>query len=62
MGAGGASQKRWKRVQSVITGRVSDPALTIGPLVYEFGWNIDDNPDQMGQAVLAGHLQEVPDR
>ena len=23
-----------------------------------FGWNIDDNPDQMGQAVLAGHLLE----
>ncbi len=42
----------------IITGRVSDPALSIAPLVYEFGWNINDNPDQMGQAVLVGHLLE----
>lgn len=42
----------------VITGRVSDPALTVGPLVYEFGWNVKDNPARMGQAVLAGHLLE----
>ena len=42
----------------VITGRVSDPALTIGPLVYEFGWSLEKCPDQMGQAVLAGHLLE----
>lgn len=42
----------------VITGRVSDPALSIGPLVHEFGWNVTDHPDQMGQAVLVGHLLE----
>lgn len=42
----------------IITGRVSDPALSIGPLVHEFGWNINDNPEQMGQAVLVGHLLE----
>ena len=32
----------------VITGRVSDPALTIGPLVHEFSWNITDNPGSDG--------------
>ncbi|HIT89526.1 MAG TPA: DUF1446 domain-containing protein [Candidatus Merdenecus merdavium] len=42
----------------VITGRVSDPALTIAPLVYEFGWNLENNPKEMGQCVLAGHLLE----
>lgn len=42
----------------IVTGRVSDPALTIGPLVYEFGWTITDHAEQMGQAVLAGHLLE----
>lgn len=42
----------------IITGRVSDPALFIAPLVHEFGWNIDENPDEMGQAVLVGHLLE----
>ncbi len=42
----------------IITGRVSDPALSVGPLVYEFGWNTDTHPEQMGQAVLVGHLLE----
>lgn len=42
----------------IITGRVADPALTIGPLVYEFGWDVEHHPDQMGQAALAGHLLE----
>lgn len=42
----------------VITGRVSDPALTVAPLMYEFGWSLEKNPDQIGQAVLAGHLLE----
>lgn len=42
----------------IITGRVSDPALSIAPLVHEFGWNVDDNPDEMGQATLVGHLLE----
>lgn len=42
----------------IITGRVSDPALVIGPLVHEFGWNVNEHPDQIGQAVLAGHLLE----
>lgn len=42
----------------IITGRVADPALIVGPLVYEFGWNITDDPDKMGTAILAGHLLE----
>lgn len=42
----------------VITGRVADPSLTIAPLVYEFGWNIEDNKEEMGQGILAGHLLE----
>lgn len=42
----------------VITGRVSDPTLTVAPLRYEFGWNVTDNPDQIGQSILAGHLLE----
>ena len=58
MGAEGITKALEEGADLVITGRVSDPALTIGPLVHEFGWNITDNPDQMGQAVLAGHLLE----
>ncbi len=41
----------------VITGRVADPALFVGPLKHEFAWNADDE-SQMGQAILLGHLLE----
>lgn len=42
----------------IITGRVADPSLTLGPLMYEWGWNIKDSPYEMGQGVLMGHLLE----
>lgn len=58
MGAEGITEALKNGADIVITGRVSDPALSIGPLVYEFGWNVEDNPEQMGQAVLIGHLLE----
>lgn len=58
MGAEGIVEALEGGADIVITGRVSDPALTIAPLVHEFHWNIEENPDQMGQAVLAGHLLE----
>jgi hypothetical protein len=41
----------------VITGRVSDPALFLAPLVYEFGWS-DSDWKLLGQGILAGHLLE----
>jgi hypothetical protein len=41
----------------VITGRVSDPALFLGPLMHEFGWRADDWT-RLGRGVLAGHLLE----
>ena len=58
MGAEGIVRALASGADIVITGRVSDPALSIGPLVHEFGWNLSENPDQMGQAVLVGHLLE----
>lgn len=58
LGAEGIEEALDNGADIVITGRVSDPALSIGPLVHEFGWNIKDNPDQMGQATLVGHLLE----
>jgi len=43
----------------VITGRVSDNALYVGPLMYEFGWNYgDDYWDRIGAAVTVGHIIE----
>ncbi|MED2974879.1 DUF1446 domain-containing protein [Fictibacillus sp. B-59209] len=41
----------------VITGRVSDPSLTVGPLMYEFGWELTDY-ERLGKATAAGHLLE----
>ncbi len=41
----------------VITGRVSDPALFLSPLIYEFGWRLDDF-DKLGKGTLVGHLLE----
>lgn len=41
----------------VVTGRTADPALAIGPIMYEFGRSYDDF-DFLGTATLAGHLLE----
>ncbi|HET6970323.1 MAG TPA: acyclic terpene utilization AtuA family protein, partial [Phenylobacterium sp.] len=42
---------------AVITGRVCDPALFLGPLIHEFGWAADDW-ERLGQGTLIGHLLE----
>ena len=41
----------------VITGRVVDSAVTLGPLVHEFGWSWNDW-DKLATGSLAGHVIE----
>ena len=41
----------------VITGRVGDPALFLGPLMHEFGW-AEDDWIKLGRGTLVGHLLE----
>ena len=41
----------------VITGRVSDPAIFMAPMIYEFGWKEDDW-DLLGKGTMVGHLLE----
>lgn len=43
--------------QIVVTGRVADPSLTLGPAIAHFGW-ARDNWDALAGATMAGHLLE----
>jgi len=42
---------------AVLTGRVADAALFLGPLLYEFGWTADDW-DRLAAGTVIGHLCE----
>ena len=41
----------------IVTGRVTDSALALGPIMATLGWEADDK-DAMAAGVLAGHLLE----
>jgi hypothetical protein len=41
----------------VLTGRVVDSALILGPLIHEFGWKAEDH-DLLSAGTVAGHLLE----
>jgi hypothetical protein len=41
----------------VITGRVTDTGLTLGPIVHEFGWPTEDW-DKVAAGTVAGHIIE----
>jgi len=41
----------------VVTGRAVDSAVTLGPLIHEFGWSPDDW-DMMSAGSLCGHILE----
>lgn len=43
--------------QVVVTGRVADPSLTVGPAMAHFNWGETDW-DTLGRATVAGHLLE----
>ena len=46
-----------KGANVVVTGRVTDTGLTLGPLVHEFGWAYDDW-DRIAAGTIAGHIIE----
>jgi hypothetical protein len=43
--------------QVVVTGRVADPSLAVGPAMAHFGWSETDW-NTLGRATMAGHLLE----
>src|SRR5690606_9739902 len=56
-GAEGIATALREGAQIVVTGRVADPSLTVGPAMAHFGWR-DDDWTRLGRAVMAGHLLE----
>jgi hypothetical protein len=57
MGIDGILEALKNGADIIITGRVSDPALFLAPLVYEFGWDLN-NYELLGKGTLIGHLLE----
>ena len=57
LGAGPIARALALGADVVITGRCVDSALTLGPLVHEFGWLPDDH-DRLAAGSLAGHVIE----
>lgn len=57
LGAQPIAQALERGADIVITGRVADAALFLGPLLYEFQWDAADW-DRLAQGVVAGHLLE----
>ena len=57
LGAFEIAQALQQGAQVVITGRVADPALTLGPAIAHFGWGPQDW-DRLAGATMAGHLLE----
>ena len=57
LGSRGIVQALGGGARIVITGRVADASLTLGPAVHEFGWSWTDW-DRLAAATVAGHLIE----
>ncbi|MBL26955.1 MAG: ABC transporter substrate-binding protein [Rhodospirillaceae bacterium] len=57
LGADGIKQALDTGAEVVMTGRVADSSLFVGPLLHSFGWSYDDY-GLLAQATLAGHLLE----
>ncbi|RZI61936.1 MAG: DUF1446 domain-containing protein [Rubrivivax sp.] len=57
LGAEGIADGLRQGADVVVTGRVADPSLTVGPALAHFGWALDDW-DRLAGATMAGHLLE----
>lgn len=57
MGAAGIVQALEAGARIVITGRVADASLAVGPAIHELGWAWEDY-DKLAAATVAGHIIE----
>ncbi|MGA2015847.1 MAG: acyclic terpene utilization AtuA family protein [Opitutaceae bacterium] len=57
LGAGAIADALRAGADIVVTGRVADPSLTVGPCIARFGWPLGDY-DLLAGATVAGHIIE----
>ncbi|MCB9218742.1 MAG: DUF1446 domain-containing protein [Ignavibacteriales bacterium] len=57
LGAGPIVEALRQDADIVITGRTTDTGLTLAPMIYEFGWSMQ-NYDLMSAGTVAGHILE----
>ena len=57
LGARGIVDALEQGARIIVTGRVADASLVVGPAVFEHGWAFDDWM-RLGRATVAGHLIE----
>lgn len=57
LGASAIAEALRAGAQVVVTGRVADPSLTVGPAMAHFGWG-ETAWEVLGRATMAGHLLE----
>ena len=51
------ADRRWLKRRSVHHGRCTDTGLTLGPMIHEFEWPLDDW-DRLASGTIAGHIIE----
>jgi hypothetical protein len=56
-GAGPIAHALQQGAQITITGRCTDTGLALAPMIYEFGWKLNDS-DRMAAGTVAGHIIE----
>ncbi|MFW6031079.1 MAG: acyclic terpene utilization AtuA family protein [Myxococcota bacterium] len=57
LGAGPMVEALGEGADVVVTGRCSDPSMTVAPLCHEFAWGVEDY-DKIAAATIAGHIIE----
>ncbi|HET7688971.1 MAG TPA: acyclic terpene utilization AtuA family protein [Nocardioidaceae bacterium] len=57
LGAFGIARALERGADVVVTGRVTDASVVVGPAIAQFGWGREDY-DQLAGAVVAGHIIE----
>jgi hypothetical protein len=59
IGSDGIIEALEEGAEVIVTGRVSDSALYVGPMMHEFGWKFQEPYwNRIGSAITTGHLLE----